>query len=308
MSEFLEENTQAEPTEEGPKLGAVTWFEGDVNFSTVVQQLQAMGQLPKSPYNMPMPYLSVSQCEMYLKCPQQYYRRYVLGEKRPPSVALVQGTTIHKVVEEGYKDVMAALTHPLEKALDIYSGELDKNLTEDVVWDDTNDDDDLLVGPKKDKGAVKDQGVQLVKAWHKVKLPNVKPTAVEKSFVTFFGGSPVVGKVDLIDAQGEMTVVDNKVVGKKYAQSLVNNKLQLSLYSHATQLPRQRLDLFIKSKVPRLDELITSRDAQSIRWAARIFESVAKAISAGVFTETSPESFLCNPKWCGYWATCRGAI
>lgn len=306
-----------------PTAGNTFWFDGDSTpFHQLVRDLQDSDQLPRSPLALPLPYLSVSQVEQYLKCPKQFEFRYIKGQKRPPGIAMVQGTVVHKAVEEGYRHVIASAELPeLDFVLDTYSGALDAGLKEDVVWDDGEDAD----AAAKDPGALKDQGVALLKNWHREKLPEVKPTAVEKSFVTSFGGIPIVGRVDLIDrvekpldesgaaAQTDMhplldTVVDNKVVGKTYQKSKVDSALQMSLYAHATGIPRARYDLFVKTKTPKITTMLTSRNQQQINWAIEIFVQVARAISAGVFPPCVPDSFLCNPKWCGYWANCRGAV
>lgn len=308
-------------------VGPAHWFDGDPPFHEVITDLQEQGLLSSSPYALPLPYLSVTQVELYLKCPRQFYFRYIKGEKRPPGIALVAGTTIHKAVEEGYKHVIATETLPeLDFVLDTYSGSLDKELTgKEIVWDAKDDDGEDTAG--SDPGKLKDQGVELLKKWHKTKLPTVKPRAVEKSFVTSFGGIPIVGRVDLIDrvedglididaqvptpASGIHplldTVVDNKVVGKAYTKQKVDSALQMSLYAHATGVPRARYDLFIKSKIPKLSEILTSRDSSQVRWAVQTFVDVARAIAAGVFPPCPPDSFLCCPKWCGYYSKCRGA-
>lgn len=309
--------------------GKTFWFDGDdTPFHKLVSDLQDQGTLPTSPYALPLPYLSVSQVELYLKCPRQFYFRYIKGEKRPPGIALVAGTTIHKAVEEGYKHVITkAEPPPLEFVLDTYSGSLDKELTNEVVWDAKDEDGEETAA--SDKGKLKDQGVELLRKWHEDKLPRVRPAAVEKSFVTSFGGIPIVGRVDLIDRRnGEDevadamdagippnadginvlvdTIVDNKVVGKAYTKAKVDSALQMSLYTHASGLPRARYDMFIKTKVPKVTEILTSRNEQQIRWAIQTFVEVGRAISAGVFPPTTPDNFLCNPRWCGYYGQCRG--
>jgi hypothetical protein len=303
--------------------GETHWFDGECNFKTTIQQLQAEGKLGSAPYELPLPYLSVSQVEMYLKCPMSFYHRYIKGEKKPPGIALVQGTTVHKALEEGYKHVIVNHALPgLDFVLDTYSGELDKNLKDEVVWDAKDEDGEETAA--SDPGKLKDQGVHLLKLWHKNKLPNTKPRAVEKSFVTSLGGIPVVGRIDMIDRVTAAldpasmddvdmhplldAVVDHKVVGKTYARQLVDNKIQMSLYAHATGVPTARYDLYVKSKVPKITEMLTNRDAREVRWAVHTFVEVAKAISKGVFPMCAPDMFMCNPKWCGYYSICRGAV
>ena len=48
---------------------------------------------------------SYSQIETYLQCPQQWYRRYVLGERiSTPSIALAYGSSIHLTLEWFFKN------------------------------------------------------------------------------------------------------------------------------------------------------------------------------------------------------------
>lgn len=300
------------------KAGSTIWYEGDISFGEEILKLQAEGKLPVSPYTIPLPYLSLSQVELYQRCPQQFYHRYILGEKSPPAVAMIQGTVIHKAVEVGYKHVMANKTLPsLDMTLEAYSDSLDENMQADFVWEDGEDET-----YNKDKGKVKDQGVAIVKTWHKNKLPKVKPMAVERSFITDFGGIPVVGRIDFIDRTEtppnapdglpinplQDIVVDNKVVNKTYSQTAVDNKMQMSIYSHATGLTKQRYDLFVKTKTPKLQDLLTSRNPADVRWAVKTFVEVAKSIAMGSFPMCSPEAWNCSARFCGYWSKCRGAV
>ncbi len=54
-------------------------------------------------------YVSVSQVLCYLRCPESYRRKYVLGEKEPPSVALVEGGAHHRALEQANR-------HQLDRA------------------------------------------------------------------------------------------------------------------------------------------------------------------------------------------------
>jgi hypothetical protein len=320
----IEDNFKAPPPvlKSEYEAGSTHWFDGECNFKDVIQQLQVEGKIGSSPYSLPLPYLSVSQVELYLKCPQQFYHRYILGKKSPPGIAMVQGTTVHKALEVGYGHVIKAKVLPeLDFILDTYSGELDSNLKSEVEWNAKDDDGEENAG--SDPGKMKDQGVELLKTWHKNKLPKTKPRSVERSFVTSLGGIPVVGRIDMIDRIEtamdpvameaiEMhplldAVVDHKVVGKTYAKQLVDNKIQMSLYAHATGIPTARYDLYVKTKVPKITEMLTSRDAAQVRWAVKTFVEVAKCISMGSFPMCMPDSFWCNQRWCGFYDTCRGA-
>jgi hypothetical protein len=297
----------------------IAWLDdigGGNPYQDGVEKLISEGKIKRSEFTLPLPYLSVSQVEQYLKCPKQYEFRYVNGIKSPPGIAMVQGSTVHKGLEAGYKYMKKnKIVPPLEMILDEYSGEFTKNLTGDIV-----------LGEGETEAATRAQGEALIKKWHETKAPLIKPVAIESKFIAEFGGVPVVGALDLIDrvdiplsesqrwenktddSTNPMLdmIVDNKVVAKTYSQADVNNSLQMSLYAYATGIPRQRYDLYVKSKVPKLEEMLTGRDEKAIKWAAKIFNNVARQISQGNFPECSPSSWCCNAKYCGYFYSCRG--
>jgi PD-(D/E)XK nuclease superfamily len=297
----------------------VEWLDnldGESPYASAVNKLVAEGKIPQNEFALPLPYLSVSQVEQYMKCPQQYYRRYILGIKSAPGIAMIQGTVIHKGLEAGYRYMKKnKIVPPLEMVLDEYSGAFTKNLTSDVVLEEG-----------ETETSTRAQGEALIKEWHSKKAPLVKPVAVESQFITFYGGSAVVGAVDMVDRTDVSlspdqrwetmsddatnsaldVIVDNKCVKKTYTEADVANSLQMTLYAHATGIPRQRYDLYVKSKIPKLTEMLTSRNEKDVKWGAKIFHQVAQEISKGNFPVCAPQNWFCSPKYCGYYKDCRG--
>ena len=45
-------------------------------------------------------HISISQVLTYLRCPESYKRRYVLGETEPPAAALIEGGAHHRALEQ----------------------------------------------------------------------------------------------------------------------------------------------------------------------------------------------------------------
>ena len=45
-------------------------------------------------------YISITQVLTYLRCPEPYRRRYILGEPEPPTVALIEGGAHHRALEQ----------------------------------------------------------------------------------------------------------------------------------------------------------------------------------------------------------------
>ena len=73
------------------------------------------------------PHLSVTQLRMYLRCPLQYYFRYICGLKIPPTGDITLGRTVHAALEENYRQKVE--THrdlPLDQVYDILSERWDE--------------------------------------------------------------------------------------------------------------------------------------------------------------------------------------
>ena len=284
------------------------WLEDneELTFKEIVENLIKEGKIEPPSYDLPLPYLSVSQVELYLKCPKQFEFRYVYGHKKPPSAALVQGKAIHNVLEKGYNHIKTKKELPPEEyILDNYSDTIKEAL----------EYDEIVYEEDEDEKIIRKQGESLLKKWREVKAPKVSPKEVEKAFVMNVAGVPAVGIIDLID---DNVIVDNKVVAKSWSQDRIDNSLQLTLYSAATGLNEQRIDLYVKgstaalvnpnsrAKGPHIKELSSKRSRKDYMWMAEVFENVAKSISAGIFPPTTPDSWVCTKKWCGFWDMCRG--
>ncbi len=123
---------------------------------------------------------------------------------------------------------------------------------------------------------------------------------------------PLLGFIDLVaenfadeNCTGDQEVIDHKVGGKAKTQDDIDNDMQLSIYSHATGVPRVRFRSFVKNKKPVIKTVSALRGIRAWKWAAHVVTEVANSISKGVFPPGS-EGWHCTPKWCGYWDICRG--
>lgn len=306
------------------ELSQPVWVDGD--YRTIhdnVKLAVAEEKIPRTKLNLPVPYLSISQIQMYLKCPKQYEERYVEGKRTNASAALVQGSTIHTAVEKAYnyKIEHNGEDPPLEFVQDEYNDAFKKN------FDDTIDREEWETDE-----FCSQLGDLLIKSWHKKRLPEVHPIAVEQGFIMSIADAPFVGFIDLIDRDFadyknagttnfnpyHDVIVDTKVIGKAMSDKAASQHIQMSLYAAATGIPRQQFDMMIKGNPksvmnaggraagPRFSGLPTERTQAQVRWAKQVIYSVAKAISAGTFPMCLPDSWACSPKFCGYWASCRG--
>lgn len=280
---------------------------------------------------LPREYMSVSQINMYLRCPRQYEFRYIKGDTNPPGIAMVMGSALHHAVEKTHQQTIdTGRPLPQEATVAEFS---DK-------WDAMHTDMELVADPD-DRDAdinTKDMGVKLVKNYYQNTLPTIRPIEVEKKVEYLVEGVPMLGYIDLIDTAPEVpdgvppctcenaaeksacqrsllcnmqsnatVVADTKVVKRKKSQKDIDNDLQLTGYALATGTNRVRFDCLVKSnRNPTVVQIGATRTKDDFRWYGEVVKGVADGITKGSFPTCPPDSWCCSPKWCGYWSKCRG--
>lgn len=282
---------------------------------------------PPSRLALPKGYLSISQVNMYLRCGQQYKFRYVDDHMRPPGVAAALGSGGHAALETTHHHIVDHdKPAPTEQLLDCFSDKFAEISQTIEDWE------------GEEPGLIKDKGIVLVRMYNEKWAPNVRPQVdaqnvrgIEKKFDTLVGGVPMVGVIDLIDANADIamsheelkqiqaimgpkwvaedlrtSIADFKFIGKTMAQSMVDGALQLTMYSLATGIAAVRFDQLVKTKTPKVVRATSIRTRQDHLWLQRVIREVAEAISKGVFPPCDPTDWVCSEKWCGYWHMCRG--
>lgn len=185
------------------------------------------------------PHWSISQVQMFQRCPKQWKFRYVDGLKRPPNKAMATGTGIHEGLEFNSK-------------VKIETGE-DANMTEllDVTAQKHDEAfievEDALPG-EADK--LKDENVEIARFYRRVQAPHIQPLQAEQSFTLVVPSDdrgdylPVIGYIDssamVPDTRPGPTVGRpvkaledyKRPVRNKKTQADVDVSLQLSLYDY----------------------------------------------------------------------------
>jgi len=252
-------------------------------------------------------YFSVSQINTYMRCPFQWYFRYVEGLVKPPDFGLIVGSATHKAIETNFKQkITSKIDAPMELLESAFSDEFDKKK--------------LDVPDRNDEGQQKDMGIKLVRM-HRSKLaPRIQPTHVEHEFlidvpkqeINIESKSVIIdipwkfkGYIDLIDA--DKVVVDNKTTGKSYQEDAADENYQLMGYGFAHkqifgELPSGvRFDILVKTKVPKFQQIRSTIDENKINRFLLAASNVYKAINAGIFYPRRGQD--CS--WCGYKENCK---
>ena len=242
-------------------------------------------------------HISVSQIKMFLRCPLQYKFRYLDGLKIPPTGSLSLGKSVHAALEANYSQKIATKQDlPAEKVLDLFSDRWEKEAVETVF-----DEDEKA-------GVVKDTGVKMVTVYHEQISPTIQPRLVEHEFNLSFENVSYTlkGIIDLVDVEG--TIIDHKTSKRSMIPEDVGSDIQLTCYALAYRSlfsvseKGLRFDVMVKTKVPKLQQIPTTRSQEDIQRFLKIMGFVSKAIQSGTLYPCENKQ-TCS--WCGYRALCE---
>jgi len=249
---------------------------------------------------LPKQHLSISQVNTYLRCPLQYYWRYVEGLKIPPPSAVVFGQATHKAIEHNYRHkVKSGEDRPVEEVQEVFAQEFDR-LAPEAQWEE---------GEKP--GEVKDEGIRTTELYMREVAPKTQPTAVEESFEVQFENVEYTlkGVVDVVDASG--TIIDTKTSKRAPAADQAAKDFQLTAYSLGYRVIRGepetglRIDYIVRTKSPKIVSLPAGpRTDREVDRLLKLMSCVARAIRDQTFYP-QPHNFSCNPNGCGYWLVCQ---
>jgi CRISPR/Cas system-associated exonuclease Cas4 (RecB family) len=238
---------------------------------------------------------------MYLRCPRQYWFRYVEGKKEPPKIALLEGSAHHEAMQENNnykkakgKDLKAStITESFMASLRVKTEQEER-----VEWED--EDENKLF--------------RRAKVWHEDYVahfaPKIKPEIVEETFekeVSMDGLDFILkGIIDLGYAKTCSDYKTTSSYGLSRKKQEIDSDLQLSYYSWATGYKLVENICFVKKENPEVVPIRSSRSKTEITWALKVAAEVAKAIASEAFPMCNPTSWLCAEKWCGFYSMCRG--
>lgn len=192
-------------------------------------------------------HISATQLTMFQRCPEQYRRVYVKGERQRPGAALVWGSADHYAHEQNFiqkigsgvdiseDDVKVAFAEGFDQAVERNGG------AAEIEW-----------GTDK-PGQMKDAGTELVAAYHRQVSPRLQPVSVEEAFTVVVPGVPVpvVGRIDVratVDGRGERAI-ERKTAKSKSATVKPEWRIQGLLYQAVGMQPVD-WHVSVKTKTP----------------------------------------------------------
>lgn len=259
------------------------------------------------------PHLSASQIGMYLRCPKQYEYRYIKRMVRPPSFALVVGSSVHKSIEMNYiSKFKTKKPESKDVCLDAFDATFEEKKQE--VEDDLDQ-----------TGKQKDRGYEMASAHYDLVAPTFQPLeapelefsvsipGVKRKLYGFMDviGTPVVSAVKKAAGKAKRLIMDNKTAKRKYDRLSVEVSMQLTAYDFAhreifgKKADGVGFDIMVNKKdETEVQRLVTTREDSEAKRFVEGVQMVDKGINAGVFPPVD------NPQtcsWCGYKDICNKA-
>lgn len=245
-------------------------------------------------------HLSYSSISLYLDCAEAWKRKYILNEPTRKSTALAFGSAWHGMIER-------TIQNPEQDITSIWSEEFDKAFTEDVAYDlaETREqhhnegarllsNKDIVTAIRKiipktdDAGAMIERKVEL-------RVPGVSV--------------PVVGYIDVI--LEDNTPADFKTSARSWTQDQANNSLQTLFYIAALNQAEMEVNwrfkhyVFVKTKTPQVQVLEHSHKSGELFFLFSLVQRVWDAIQKESYP-LNPTGWRCTPKYCDFYANCRG--
>lgn len=254
--------------------------------------------------------LSFTRINMAERCGMQYYFRYEEGKKVPPGVAAVIGRNVHLTSEEDYRmKLQSGLLLPVDVLQDMARDGVRRSFDDGVLIT----EDEKAVGVKALKGQVVDETTELALLHHNEVAPTVEPADVEHKWSLKIPqiGVKVIGYTDLITT--ERVVRDLKTSARKPKDDAAGESNQLTVYGLAEWAengkypPYYQLDYLVRrsKRLPaRVITQKTVRRAEDYQAVLARISRVAEMVRKEVYMPAPKGSWVCSPKFCGYYHEC----
>jgi hypothetical protein len=229
-------------------------------------------------------------------CPRLYFFRYV--QRAVPefrSVALVLGSAVHGAIGWWFEERLAGRVPTLVQAEDIVAADLLAETAQvEVRW--------KSEGPAELEARAR----ALVRAYLN-QHGEMDVVAVERRFEVDIADPdtgeaqprPLIGYFDLVIREGK-SIVEVKTTSRAWHPLFLERHLQVGAYVTAADAlhegpSRVLVHTIVKTKTPRVEELLVERTAPGNRWFFHAARAIEQAIGAGHFPPApGPTCFECE--------------
>lgn len=264
--------------------------------------------------------LSVSKIEKFMLCPKSFELSYIHKIPQPNSWKPFAGTVVHQILENAMHQFCRTGVYPDWQSMDDqYEGVWKEKVEE-------TENRDTFIGwqddPKDPLETLKPEYRKLIRLAREVVLPTINPWRLEgKPAIehridlevrTKIGPCPIVGFVDLLDASG--VLMDWKSTGKEVSKRARGAWLQFAAYSlwawplvGEEELRCEKIFLARGEGKPFVERVPFKIGPKHRDYFVKLAAQVWEIINLGVFI-ANPDTWLCQPGWCSYYAGCMGDL
>jgi len=260
--------------------------------------------------------LSVTQINMFLRCPVQWEFRYIKHIKTPPAGVMLQGRVYHSTHAENFRQkINTGKDLSLSDMSDIYATSWNKEVVNnseysfsEITWDES-------------PGKVKDGGYDLVKLYRNNMAPLIIPKEVEirksKKISQNLEGMGILdlvidklntpnGSVETSDIIGDL-IIDHKVSGRKQTQDEAERDLQATMYLWLTDSDTFEFHRAIRKQKPEIQIVKTKRTEEQFNRMLNMIKQIHALMKLGIAFPRC-DSFWCSSNFCGYYAMCKARL
>ena len=256
--------------------------------------------------------VSFTQLMTYVRCPEHYLFRYVLGFKKIPRKALKHGFTLHETIAFHFdqkkkdskglrvKEAKEFFANVFQSAMEDYELELEDTkslLTREYLAKEREINPNDLLG----------KGMRGLEVYFKEVNPQIKPDLVEEAFeFPVTKGLSVVGRIDLTDTKN--VIHELKTTSKTPRAQDIQYDPQLAIYQLGFETLKHKMPVGIRKEYI----VFSKREARIVKFhvakpflskpsVLRTISAIMKAIESNIFYCLHPaESWVCSKGWCGY--------
>lgn len=236
-----------------------------------------------------------SSIGMFMRCPKQWYYRYVENIKTKPNAAMTVGTSVHAGIEANYEQKIKSKKNlKTAQVVEVFADTFAKDKRK-IDWKAED------ITPDKAQAV----GIKALTHYHEVRAPLIQPLLVEKQVTIKLDlGDGMVeemeGTLDLID--DKRTLRDHKTSKDKPKEVKVDHCIQTAIYKMGAEqegykVNKVEIDYIVKSAVNPTVISITVPDTKPL--ALQVIKGMRTNINAGNFMP-NPDGWWCSAKWCGY--------
>ncbi|HWT55950.1 MAG TPA: ATP-dependent DNA helicase [Candidatus Microsaccharimonas sp.] len=231
--------------------------------------------------------LSVSQIDCWLRCPQDFYYKYVLQMPLPPSPTLQYGTAIHSVIETIHRAREQGQTPDMQELLEHVQSKLPRD----------------GYASARSRERAHEQAIKTVETVYKRFMADVLPIETEKPFAVAVPAQQltIIGRIDAVyQLDGGVEIRDFKtgtsVTTPEKAKSRATSSNQLTLYALAWQLLHDEMPKLLTLDFVETGELGSVRkQPKSLDTLTGKLLNMAEQLHAGTYPSGHDHTYCDHP-------------